>query len=1518
LKLLFSRFVLGALALFSPAAFADEPKAYAEITSFTDLQARHTPGTVYFLDLDNTTLRPAGFFGSDPWFKELVGRVKEQGVEYEQWRQVLNTVVAAISNDTEFQLVDPTFRPFYDHVGPSGFIGLTARSKDFQRIITKKHLDDLGLVFKASDYFPKYEAIENLPGTLFAHESGVIIIGRLDKGEVLREFVKLHGQSIKRIVFVDDLPEHAQSVGLATQGMDILVESFHLRTIDEYLANYDATFRGRWSLEAFLRDYVFGKYKHLVAQYPAELALLAKIKDPKIFDTSIRFTEFRRGWKYKYTPTRVETVHNPILRKKMQEGTVSDAPMLIFTSGSMGVGKGFSVKSLMNSGIIDPSKYLIIDPDEIKAMIPEFKEFLAADPLRAARFVHTESGHIQEQLTELALKSGKNVIIDGSLGAYDWWRTEIPRLQAVYPRYTTAIITVSTDVETQEERIASRAQIEGRDIEEEIWRKNREEVEASVAKLRHLVDFQVQVENGARPKVTEAFIKGETQRLSYRPQLRSGDLFGSNALFTSFASKISIRSAANILTSKNPLFVMALPPVERFDAFFNSLSPSRDQLVCGGNAAALKVFIAAAKKHRIDTIYVGDPLSVDSADYSFVIDGDMAERADEIVGATVGTRFGNREADNIPHFFKMRAAQFPGCLDEPGCLEDLSGISSDRPLVSLGFQDFQSDQAVQLEQELRALLSEIDPTKYRLVLDVSDPRAEEIFDRVLSGRGVETVGVLFGTRRLIGRYTQHIYGGHLPASRKGFYDRLQDFMQKSRTGDLGHTEVTIASGLATNLAKRAYGTSGLSIFSGGSPLVAKVEVSLLGDRSSSGEIEPNSLNPDQTFVLDGLRSHNYSDRASLKAHLVQALQALPDGANLLLQSSERGFGAESELLQTLIEGRLSAKKFRVGYFVCPGHPLPQRPDLGFVVTSSKAGSLDVLDFAKSAGLPAIIFGLEPDEGERLRALLSASSPLEIIDDPSLAGSDKELLVSLFSKSKPVTRGEILKVQESRGNVTVRSSIPAEFLGEAASAAAAAEISRGIETMSDSQFVRSLLLGYRELSLLTDPSAENQNATGGDRIDLGSLHLVNGRHSLRLPVAKKGALITKVSVEIMGKESPEFDRSVEMSLLIKLLLQSRYEDFIKPQKPEVGDAVLSMRSFQELKAMVEAVAPSPDDLNTMLTYLNMMRIGKSDALISFLQKEAGITGYNHNQVLPIALNRFPELFPSYARLPADKQDIIRNIISSDFNMGQLIQGENTVVSLEPLRNLGKEELNLLLVTNIIKVAGARGHANIVGSSVITENVFGAFSDAFVELSKLSSGAEPRSVYERILQRKGRQLGIVGNTQTQLAAIKLNMMFRNYSPKEAVTILAGVEALPEDLRSAIVSNLLNEGYHNMFALPYYGPKLMEKSIAYFAKKGMSAEVARERGIRSGLPLIAKIFESVETVPGTGLHKVHAETLIDELPQLLERDLRTWHVTFDVDPVSGELLSRVKYAPHPKGATTEVPSCEKSVRDAGEMPL
>lgn len=122
-------------------------------------------------------------------------------------------------------------------------------------------------------------------------------------------------------------------------------------------------------------------------------------------------SEFRAFGKFStaiYRPTRQE-IHDQILKKvfKGWQNKTSEHPTCVVLGGRGGSGKG-----RFKGVVYDEDTYLVLDPDRIKEMLPEYPGW--------NHDVHSEGTDIIEDIIRLAVERKVNVVLDGTMnGLYD-------------------------------------------------------------------------------------------------------------------------------------------------------------------------------------------------------------------------------------------------------------------------------------------------------------------------------------------------------------------------------------------------------------------------------------------------------------------------------------------------------------------------------------------------------------------------------------------------------------------------------------------------------------------------------------------------------------------------------------------------------------------------------------------------------------------------------------------------------------------------------------------------------------------------------------------------------------------------------------------------------------------------------------------------------------------------------------------------------------------------------------------
>ena len=174
------------------------------------------------------------------------------------------------------------------------------------------------------------------------------------------------------------------------------------------------------------------------------------------------FTAIRSRLDYTYHDAYDEErqlMQDVIIRKFLSRGLPTLTPLIIFTAGSMGVGKSFAMNHLEEKGILPIHGFVRVDPDELRACLPEYSSYVSANPQTAGFLTQDEAGLMAEILTHAALGCGMSVIVDGSLRDSSWYESHFRDLRRLYPKLRLSIFYVYAPVEDVYRRVKVRDHI---------------------------------------------------------------------------------------------------------------------------------------------------------------------------------------------------------------------------------------------------------------------------------------------------------------------------------------------------------------------------------------------------------------------------------------------------------------------------------------------------------------------------------------------------------------------------------------------------------------------------------------------------------------------------------------------------------------------------------------------------------------------------------------------------------------------------------------------------------------------------------------------------------------------------------------------------------------------------------------------------------------------------------------------------------------------------------------------------
>jgi hypothetical protein len=119
------------------------------------------------------------------------------------------------------------------------------------------------------------------------------------------------------------------------------------------------------------------------------------------------------------------------------------------------------MNSLVEKGLFPLTAFVVVDPDEIRRLLPEFHMYIDENPELAGALTRKEAGFIAEILTLAALQAGKNVLQDGSLRDSHWYQVYFKRLRMEFKHLRQAILHVTAPREAVFQRAAVSSECKG-------------------------------------------------------------------------------------------------------------------------------------------------------------------------------------------------------------------------------------------------------------------------------------------------------------------------------------------------------------------------------------------------------------------------------------------------------------------------------------------------------------------------------------------------------------------------------------------------------------------------------------------------------------------------------------------------------------------------------------------------------------------------------------------------------------------------------------------------------------------------------------------------------------------------------------------------------------------------------------------------------------------------------------------------------------------------------------------------
>lgn len=192
----------------------------------------------------------------------------------------------------------------------------------------------------------------------------------------------------------------------------------------------------------------------------------------------------------KPTTARAQFHENEIIEpafagKKTAKELGQEKPVAIMTMGGPASGKGVVIGKLKEKGL-DTSKFVHVDPDEVKGKLPEYQAQVPKDGgktfVGAAAQVHEESSYVAKQIRDRAISSGHNVVIDGTGGNAKKFVEMINHLKD--KGYDVQVHHPHLDMEEGVKRALARAERSGRHVPEKFIRETYSSISKAEGQIR--------------------------------------------------------------------------------------------------------------------------------------------------------------------------------------------------------------------------------------------------------------------------------------------------------------------------------------------------------------------------------------------------------------------------------------------------------------------------------------------------------------------------------------------------------------------------------------------------------------------------------------------------------------------------------------------------------------------------------------------------------------------------------------------------------------------------------------------------------------------------------------------------------------------------------------------------------------------------------------------------------------------------------------------------------------------------
>ncbi|MCL5875568.1 MAG: hypothetical protein M1114_03790 [Candidatus Dependentiae bacterium] len=367
-----------------------------------------------------------------------------------------------------------------------------------------------------------------------------------------------------------------------------------------------------------------------------------------------------------------------------------------------------------------------------------------------------------------------------------------------------------------------------------------------------------------------------------------------------------------------------------------------------------------------------------------------------------------------------------------------------------------------------------------------------------------------------------------------------------------------------------------------------------------------------------------------------------------------------------------------------------------------------------------------------------------------------------------------------------------------------------------------------------------------------------------------------SAESKGKQYDEYNRTLMAMRIFFMLRNNDYQILTTPQTnpsskltPEQCNALSDLTkqlNHQEAQAVIYDLLSND--------------FGKFDNIKAAVNNTRVIQLEEHDLIGTEYLQKFGNTLPGFQGLSSHPRNLILKTRQANFNLGQLLQLECPQKEVEGYKTFNAREKLVFLIEALCDIAGAQGHVNNTGSTILAK----PFATSFFFAKDALLTDDP---YNKFLRKKAQIFGFVDEsseiTQKATTLTRLAAMTRRSDQTSAAEIKNAFEQLEEKTQNILITELSKTGVSDRAIKLEYSPALLMNALG-----GKSAEA-----LASSMRLLAKLFvlTSEKDLQKEGVLTVHINAIASS-PEIKENTKQAAEKEIEIEVVNeNEMKAKFK---------------------------